>query len=41
MYPELAFEKLNRIIDELSENAKPEADPRRQGNSVYVIFVPK
>lgn len=41
MFPELAFEKLNRIIDELSEIAKPEAEPRRQGNSVYVIMVPK
>lgn len=41
MFPELAFEKLNRIIDELSEIAKPEAEPKKQGNSTYVIMVPK
>jgi translation initiation factor IF-3 len=41
MYPELAFEKLDRIIGELSEIAKSEAEPKRQGNSVFVILVPK
>jgi len=41
MYPDLAFEKVNRIINELSEVARPEAETKQQGNSIFVIIVPK
>ena len=41
LYPELAFAKLNRIVEELSEVAKPEADVKRLGGTIFVVFTPR
>ena len=41
MFPEVAFEKLKKVEIGLNEDAKIETLPKRMGQMVWEIFVPK
>lgn len=41
MFPEVAFEKLKKIEEGLAEDGKVESPPKRMGQMVWEIFIPK
>ncbi len=41
LYPNLAFEKVNKIINDLSDVARPEAEPKQLGGTIFAVIVPK
>jgi translation initiation factor IF-3 len=41
LHPELAFEKLDEVIEALSDAAKPEQEPKRMGSRISVTLVKK
>lgn len=41
LYPERAFDKIDKFAEELKEVAKAEDTPKRMGNTVSLIFVAK
>jgi translation initiation factor IF-3 len=41
MFPDIAFQKLKKFEDEVSDLAKSEAEPRRNGNMISEVLVAK
>jgi translation initiation factor IF-3 len=41
MFPEVAFDRLKKFEEGLKEIAKPEAEPKRIGKMISVVFVAK
>lgn len=41
MFPDVAMSKLNKFIDEMNAVAKPEAEPKRIGNMITIVLLPK
>jgi translation initiation factor IF-3 len=41
LYPNLAFDKINKFKEGLAETAKPEGEARQMGNIISIVFVTK
>lgn len=41
MYKDLAIEKMQKFADDLEELATVEANPKKQGNTLIMILIPK
>ena len=41
IFPEVAFEKLKKVEEGLTENGKIESPPKRMGQMVWEIFIPR
>ncbi len=40
-YPQIAYEKLKRVIEELNEVAKPDGEIKARGPFIFVTMLPK